>query len=313
MGSILGAHLARAGHSVTLLARGHRAEEVQREGLRIKGLAEFATSVQVLRDHSKLERAGVLIIATKTPGTASALQALRNADIGVAFSIQNGTLKNELLAESFGADRVLGALADTSGERLAGGEVLFTRNEGIFVGELTGGESTRAQGIAQALDASGLRAMATPEIVSLEWSKFCAWAGLMAVSILTRAPTWHYTCDPGAALVVARLVRETARLTRALGIELTDQTVLPVATMYAGSEQDAAAAVMRWGQNLKARAPEHRMSALQDLQAARPLEVEETLGHAVRKALEIGLRQPLLEGTYHLVAAVDRITRAAHA
>src|ERR1700754_448824 len=49
IGSILGAHLARAGHSVTMLVRERRAAQL-RDGLRIKGLADFTIPVQVLTD-----------------------------------------------------------------------------------------------------------------------------------------------------------------------------------------------------------------------------------------------------------------------
>ncbi|HEY9183603.1 MAG TPA: 2-dehydropantoate 2-reductase N-terminal domain-containing protein, partial [Gammaproteobacteria bacterium] len=42
MGSILGAHLARAGHSVAMLARGRRAEQIRSEGLRISGLIQLS-------------------------------------------------------------------------------------------------------------------------------------------------------------------------------------------------------------------------------------------------------------------------------
>jgi ketopantoate reductase len=46
---------------------------------------------------------------------------------------------------------------------------------------------------------------------------------------------------------------------------------------------------------------------LQDLEAGRPLEIHETLGYALRKAQQAGLRLPLVENFYHLVAAVDRM------
>ena len=69
----------------------------------------------------------------------------------MALSIQNGPLKNEILVEAFGGERVLGALADTSGELLPDGAVLFTRNVSIFVGELAGGDSARAGRLAAAL------------------------------------------------------------------------------------------------------------------------------------------------------------------
>ena len=87
---------------------------------------------------------------------------------------------------------MLGALADTSGELLPGGAVLFTRNVNILVGELAGGDSARAQQLARTLDAAGVRAAATPEILTLEWSKFCAWVGLMALAVTTRAVTWKF-------------------------------------------------------------------------------------------------------------------------
>ena len=94
MGSIVGGHLARAGHSVAMLARGERAQQLERHGLTIKGLAAFTTAVS-LREPAALKSAGALIVAMKTPATAAALAALRHADFGVTLSIQNGPLKNE--------------------------------------------------------------------------------------------------------------------------------------------------------------------------------------------------------------------------
>ena len=68
LGSILGAHLARAGHAVVMLARGDRARVIEREGLRIKGLAELTVRVPVITAVSELEAAETLIVAIKTPG-----------------------------------------------------------------------------------------------------------------------------------------------------------------------------------------------------------------------------------------------------
>jgi 2-dehydropantoate 2-reductase len=311
MGSIVGGHLARAGHSVVMLARGERAQQLERQGVTIKGLTAFTTPVRTLREPATLRSAGALIVAMKTPGTAAALAALRHADFGVTLSIQNGPLKNELLAQAFGNERVLGALADTSGELLADGAVLFTRNVNILLGELGGGDSARAQRLAHTLDTSGVRAAATAEILTLEWSKFCAWAGLMALSVTTRAVTWKYLLDPDCALVLARLVREMGVLARALGIGLSDRSVLPVASICAGPEAPAVAAIRKVGREFRANAPGHRMSSLQDLEAGRPLEVNETLGYASAKARELGLTLPLIEGFELLIAGLDRARRDA--
>ena len=310
IGSILGAHLARAGRDVLMIARGERAAHIERAGLQVRGLAQFSQTVGVLADPTRLRSAETLVIATKTYSTAEALRHVRQARVGLAFSIQNGLLKNEQLAEVWGKERVLGALADTSGELTPAGEVLFTRNERLLVGELSGAASARAARLAEVIDRAGVRAAAVEDIGSFEWSKFAAWTGLMVLSIATRAPTWQYLSDGDAARVLARLVREVGTLASASGISLCDRAPLPVATIVRGSEDDAVAAIQAAGEKFKTHAREHKMSSLQDLEAGRRLEVEETLGHAVRLAAQARLALPVLESSYRIASSIDRIARS---
>jgi 2-dehydropantoate 2-reductase len=76
--------------------------------------------------------------------------------------------------------------------------------------------------------------------------------------------------------------------------------------MCQGTEQQAVAALLQVGQEFQSNSPEHRMSTLQDLEAGRALEVEATLGYAVRQARQLGLNLPLLDAGYHLAAGIDR-------
>jgi ketopantoate reductase len=46
---------------------------------------------------------------------------------------------------------------------------------------------------------------------------------------------------------------------------------------------------------------------LQDLEARRPLEVHETLGYALRKAVQSSVPLPLVDAFYHVIAATDRM------
>ena len=310
LGSILAAHLVAAGHRVTVLARGERARNIQQQGLRIKGLARISASVAVITDPAELRAAEVLIVATKTPGTQAALERLRHVEVGVAFSVQNGVLKDELLSGVFGADHVLGAIADTSGELLPSGEVLFTRNVNLPLGELTGGAG-RATRIAALIDAAGVRSSAVPDILAREWSKFTAWVSLMGLAAVTRAPTWSYLSDADCALMLVRITREVARLAQAQGVTLKEEGILfPLRRVLEAPEAEAVAAVRATGERLRSDAPDHRMSSLQDLEAGRPLEVEETLGHAARQALNLNLSLPRLETLYHLVAGIDRLRQS---
>jgi 2-dehydropantoate 2-reductase len=311
LGSIIGAHLSRSGHQVVLLARGQRAHAVEQEGLRVKGLQEFTQRVPVLTDPSQFKGADVFVVATKTHNTQAALEPYRHAAIGSALSVQNGVMKDEQLAGLWGKERVLGALADTSGELLSNGEVLFTRNERIYVGELQGDGNERSRHIAGVLDSSGVRATAVTNIESLEWSKYTAWVGLMALAVTTRSVTGKLMSDPDLALVLAKLVREMGVLAAARNIPLSNQSPLPVATLIQGSEAGAAALIQAGGHQLQLAAPAHRMSALQDLEAGRALEVEETLGYAVREAARLRLSLPNIAAFYSLVSGIDRIRPAS--
>jgi 2-dehydropantoate 2-reductase len=310
IGSILGAHLARAGHSVAMLARGRRAQQVHSEGLRVSGLARFAAPVEVIDNPALLRETQVLIVATKAIGTAESLTPLTDARIGYAFSVQNGVLKNELLEAAFGADHVLGALANMSGELLPSGEVLFTRNVSLQIGALRGAVPEAVRALARTIDSSGVHSVAVRDIAAREWSKFAAWVGMAGVAITTRAVTWKYLMDPDAALVLVRLIREVRELAARAGVVFTDDGVFPVATLCTGSEEAAVRLLNDIGAKFRKDSPEHRLSTHQDIDAGRPLEVEETLGHAARTAQRIGLSLPLLDAVYRIAAAIDRTSRA---
>jgi 2-dehydropantoate 2-reductase len=308
LGSILGAHLARAGHDVCMLARGRRAEQLAADGLRLEGLVDLRVSVPVLTNPRLLRRAGTLIVATKAIATAEALEPLRHASIGCAFSIQNGMLKDELLGAAFGPEVVLGAAANFSGELLASGVVTFTRNVDLQLGELDGTVSERVLRTAGDIDAAGIRATANPDITGHEWAKFVVWAGLMALSVTTRRRTWEYLCDPDSALLLVRLVREMAQLAAARGVELVGAPVLPVRELCAASDERAVAIVTALGRDFREHAPTHRVSALQDVEAGRPLELEETWGHAVAMARDLKLQTPLLADFHRRLSAISSPT-----
>jgi 2-dehydropantoate 2-reductase len=306
MGSIIGAHLARSGHAVAMLARGSRAAQLRQDGFIIKGLDDFSSRAAVVDDPTQLRSARTLIIATKAQGTEQLLTTLQHLQPEHAFSVQNGVRKNELLSTAFGRGHTLGALADISGELCSDGSVLFTRNVDLLIGELSGGPSERCESIARAIAASGVRCRAVPDIVSLEWSKFVAWTGFFALSVLTRAPTWRFLEDPDTAAVLVRITREMMRLAGSLGVELSDQSLLPLQAISTQTEAEAVEQVREVGRRYRQNAPSHRMSALQDLEAGRALEVHDTLGYALQRAQSLNVPMDLLDACYRTVAAIDR-------
>lgn len=309
MGTIVGAHLARAGHSVAMIVRERRARQIESDGLRVRGLIEFSTPVATITNPSHLRHADVLIVTPKALDTAAALEPLRCAEIGAALSVQNGVMKNEILAAAFPQAHVLGALANFSGELLASGEVLFTRNNNLMLGDLEAPLSARARKLAAVIDAAGVRSVAVPNIRSQEWSKFAAWVGLVAVSVTTRSVTWKYLIDPGTALVIVRMLREVGALATASGVELTDEAMFPAATMCRVSEAEGVEIIRAQGAQFRDKSPEHRLSTLQDLDARRPMELDETFGYAVERASQLEVGLPLTEAFYSVAKVIDRLAR----
>ena len=89
LGTVLGAHLARAGEP-TRLARGQRAAYLQGHSATITGLVDFTVPVRVVTDPQQVHNADVLMVTVKTYDMVSALQSVKHLDIGSVFSIQNG-------------------------------------------------------------------------------------------------------------------------------------------------------------------------------------------------------------------------------
>lgn len=302
LGTILGAHLSRAGHEVAMIVRGERARTLQRQGLVLNGLSDIKARPTVIDDPQKLRETGTLIIATKAIDTAAALETLRHVRLENAFSVQNGVLKNELLARVFGFSRVLGAMADFSGELLANGEVKFTRNVCLHIGEEKGGASARAEDLAVTIDAAGVRSVAASNIKTREWSKFAGWIASFPVSVLTRQLTWKYLQDERSATVIVRMVREAAALAAAMKVELTDMPPLPVPSIAHATDARAVEIIHEVGQKFLDNSPEHRMSAQQDVLRGSRLEYEETVGYALAKARELGVPMPTLDTCYRILS-----------
>lgn len=305
LGILLAAHLSRAGHEVLLVARGARARALAEGGLQVRGLADFRARCDITDDPTSPSHTDVFINTVKTHDSAAALASLTRLTPRVAFSVQNGVVKEAELIARFGAANVLGAMADFSGELEDDDAVLFTRNINLHLGELQGEPSARGTELAAAIHAAGINARAVTDIQSVIWSKFTGWVALFLMSVLTRRYTGQYLSDPDVAQVVAQIVRETALLPRSLGIPLQDISPMPVLGITETGAADAVTQVMAVGERMHANAPLHRLSALQDLLRGKRLELDQTVGYACREGARLGLDQPVLNTCHRIAAGIN--------
>ena len=308
LGSIAAAHLARLGQDVALIARGPRAKLLAEHGVSITGLSDFTVHVPIFERPQDLDACDAFMLTAKTYDTQTALEGVRKLKAEMAFSVQNGVVKDEHLAAVFGWPHTLGCIANFSGEVNEDGSVLFSRNEGLYLGELPSGSSERVDALVAALNDAGIRTIASDAIQSVEWSKYATWLGLTAVAVLSRLYTHVLYQDNDLNVLQVTLVREAARLAEASGVSLMDLggLIFPK-TMATASTEESVAILEKAGAAMEARGmTAHRMSALQDLLRGRRLEVEETFGHAVHKGAELGVPMPALEACYQLMAGINR-------
>ena len=310
LGSIYAAYLARAGHQVSLIARGERAAALARHGIGIVGEETFTARCNIVTQPETLHLADVMIVATKTYDSAQALASLRGLNVKTAFSVQNGVLKNRQLADVVGPQATLGAISMIGGDVLPAegdrpGAVRYSMAGPTIIGEPAGGDSSRVAELVDTFERSALKARSSDDIASVEWSKFVGWSGFSTLAVMTRLPTWRFMLDADTALIAARVMRETAAVAIRHGVKLQDSGFTSEAFINA-SEEDTIKAVQAHGERMKASAPGFRQSILQDADRNRRLEVNETLDYTLALAKELGVAVPTLDLCCRVLRVVSR-------
>src|SRR5262247_4153775 len=114
VGSFYGGKLARAGHTVTFIARGENLRALRQKGLTVKSYqGNFALERLHATDHP--EEAGVcdlVLVCVKSYDTVDAARLMRPA-VGtqtVILSLQNGVENEEWLEATLGTANVLGGM-----------------------------------------------------------------------------------------------------------------------------------------------------------------------------------------------------------
>ena len=154
------------------------------------------------------------------------------------------------------------------------GPVRFTANEWLRIGELPEGTSERVQALAATLARAGVRAEASSQIRSVEWTKYVVGVSWMTLAALTRLETYRFFKHPDLAWIAAAVTREMAQLPVKLGIPLLDLGAFRAKTLSSVSFAETVANFRQVGETMEQQgATAHKVSILQDLERGRPLKV----------------------------------------
>jgi len=314
LGQSFAAALAASGQAVTLLATPRSAEALRAAGaIRLHGALELTVplggALRLVAEAGALPPGAGVVFTPKGHQLAAAVaQVVAGApDPAWVAGIQNGVVKDDLLAAAFGAERTLGAVTILGAARESDGRVAVASRGATYFGELTDSSSERATAAAAAFAAAGVPTEAVANIRTVTWSKMCNAAGLFAVTCLGRISSDRFGHFPELVRAYMGLIRETASVAAVQGIPMGDFPGFPIRT-YLGRSDDANVA---WFAERAASskpvpgAPASRTSMYQDLLAGRPMEVEAIYGDVVARGERLGVAVPRLTLARDLLRAID--------
>jgi len=312
VGGYLAGFLAKGGYEVSVVARGAHLAAIRARGLTVETPDEtLNVRLPASDDTSELGQQDAIIVTVKAPAlpqVARAITPLLCTDTCVAFVMNGipwwyfhahgGALDgrrlplldpDDALWRTVGPERAIGGVFWPACSVPAPGVVrlLSGAGRGTVFGEPDGRTTPRIAVLAEAFRAAALPVTMAPDIRSLIWQKliFNLSAGPMCVLTQSAVRATHEE----AALIECsrRMLAEATAIARAMGQpqEIDVERIVATNTRLA-----------------------HRPSILQDLEAARPMEIDALYSVPLEMARMVGVATPTLD---LLVALIRMRARAA--
>jgi 2-dehydropantoate 2-reductase len=290
VGGYYGAMLARAGHDVTLVARGAHLAAIRSRGLTVRAArGEFTVRPAAVDAPFEVGPADVVLFAVKTYDNDTALPMLRPLarPETIVLTLQNGVESPAEAASVVGRSHVLGGAAYIATALAEAGVIEQTgMHHRIVFGEAFDAPaqvSARAAALRELLAAAGIDAEAVPDARVPLWEKYiylAPFAGFTGAARLPIGPLWQHdeTRD-----LFTRACAEVEAVARAEGVPVTPEVP---------------ARIRAYAAELP---PTTRSSLLIDLQQGKRIEVEALQGALVRRARTHGIAVPIMETLYALL------------
>ena len=282
VGGYFGGLLARAGHTVTFIARGAHLAAMREHGLVLdtpKGRLAVDTA-RFVEHPSEAGSCDVVLFAVKSYDIESAAAPLKPLVDGGAcvVSVLNGVDHQDRIASVLGTGNVLGGLAMVSGVIVDPGRIRYTSAmSGLRFGEPDGSMSERAIAFRDACVGAGFSADLVSDIRAAQWAKFVGLATNAALTSLFRLPAGHIYHDPETIPMATRAFGEVAAVAQAEGVELPADIVARTLALHQSFPNTMYA------------------SMYHDLAKGRPLELDSFSGHIVRRGRALGVATPVHE------------------
>lgn len=278
-----------ADFSTALIARGHRHERLERDGLVVNGKSY---AIPVVHPDEAKTPADLIIVALKHHHLPNAVSDLRNlvGDQTTIISVMNGLDSEEFIGSVYGMEKVLYAISVGIDALREGNHVTYSTPGKLYFGEATNVRSSqRVRRVQDALDRARIPAETPPDMIRMLWWKFMINVGANQASAVMRAPYGILRSSPEARAVMEALMREVVALAEAAGVDLGSQDI------------------DNWYTFLNTLSPQGKTSMLQDIEARRKTEVELFGGKVVELGSSYAIPTPVNETVLRIIQVLEQV------
>ncbi len=291
IGCLLYGLLSRSKEEIWLFDKDpDRAVRLKKNGLRIEGDASLKVSdPQVSARFRDGADADLWLLCVKSYDTKSAVKAISpHVKSGAAVaSLQNGLGNLELLAEAFGASRVLAGVTHMGSTRLGEGVVRWAGSGETVFGRIDGNLGVEMRDLRELFGRAKIPVKLSRDINAVLWSKLVLNVGINAVAALTRLKNGGLLAQEPTRRLLKEAVLEAFRVARRKRVKLTYDD--PVSKAEALCEATA----------------ENVSSMLADVLDKKRTEVDYLNGAIVRYAENLGIKTPVNNILTDLVKTIE--------
>ena len=283
IGGFLGVKLHNAGHNVTLIARGDHLQAIRDDGLRLimnDGTEELAAGVAATDNMQEAGHQDLVVLGLKSQQISPVAEQLRSlfGPDTIVLTTQNGIPwwyfqrhggefdgrgiravdPDGRIAANIEPERIIGCIAYPAAEIARPGVIRHIEGTRFPIGELDRSESERVRRLAAMLTEAGLKAPVLTDFRSELWLKLWGNLSFNPISALTHSTLVDICQFADTRNLAGQMMTEAQNVAHKLGVQFR----VPLEKRIAGAE----------------RVGKHKTSMLQDVEAAKALEVEALIG-----------------------------------
>ena len=298
VGGLMAGWLARAGHAVSVVARGAQLTAIRGRGLRIRSDGrESAHPVQADSDPAQFGPQDGVVVAVKGQGMAGVARGIgpllgRDTSVVTAMNgvpwwffdrlkFGEGKLRLEsldpggVISRAMPTERIVGCVVHLAASTPEPGVISHNMGKRLILGEPGGGNTHRTHGFAEALTQAGFECVQSPFIEKDFWVKLLGNVSFNPVSALTLATAERLIADAEVKSYMVAIMREVLEIGRAVGV---DADIEPEARI-----------------DMARHLGKFKTSMLQDLESGKALEIDGLLTGTLEVARKAGVPAPFTQ------------------